>query len=210
MPSTLIHPRNRAKNADKLTDAERIFCAEYMANGMKGTDACRVAYPKNKNPGPTVGKLLLRPRVNSYLGKLLKGKLDQAGLSTDRLLKKLETVLFFDPMKVFDSLGNGVFQIKSLEEVPEEIRCCITKIKCKTRKIQVKDGEPIEETYIELEFQSRDKALEMAMKYRGLLEPDKKEQHLHLHGAIDLDKLCGRVEEADVVEGRIASVGEKK
>lgn len=208
MASTVIVPKGRAASLKKMSNAEIVFCAEYLANGMNGAAAVRVAWPKNKNPGPFVHRILQRPKVKAYLGKLLHNRLEQAGLETDAILNKLRIALHFDPINVFESVGDGVFRVKQLDEIPEEIRCCITKLKSKTKTLYDSDGnESGTETFIELEFMSRDKALEMAMKYRGLLEPDKMGGNVTINlGGFNLNDLKGANKgdgDYDVIESRI-------
>jgi hypothetical protein len=102
--------------------------------------------------------------------------------------------LFLDPINVFEPTGNGTYLVKDLEDIPEEIRRCITKIKCKTRST----GNDTTETVIEIEFMSKDAALQAAMKHLGLVEVDGTQVNVNVAGNI-LSTLLTEVEQNKLV-----------
>lgn len=190
-----------------MTDAQRVFVMEYLANGGHGAKAAKIAYPKNSNPSHAAIKALNHPVVKAYLGNILRKKLEEADLSATRVLAQLEASLFLDPLDVFEQVSPGIYKIRDLQEIPERVRQCITKLECKTKERTLDDGTVETETWFEVGFMSKDKALELAMKFRGLVEPDQRTTNVNVAvGAIDFDELARPPEVSDVVEGRIEAV----
>jgi hypothetical protein len=120
-----------------------------------------------KAPQAMSRKLLANKTINKIIGKHIHERLVQIQMSADDVLQKLWQVLNLDPLILFTKKGSA-YEVKDLELVPEEIRRCISKIKTRTRHL--KDGS--KETYFELEFMSKDSALNHALKHFGLVAPD--------------------------------------
>ena len=210
MASTQVVPKGRKSRSDELLDAERIFCAEYLATGSL-TAATRAGWPMCKAPGIYGQTVISRPRVRSYLGSMLKERLKKSDLSTDRVLRHITTALSLDPLDLFEPTPDGsALQLRPLEDVPEEVRLCIKKLKSRTR--YTNDGDV--EVHNEIEFCDKDKILELAMKYLGMLK-EGVGVHVSVGGSaaavvVDFDKLCnpeGSVdsvdEEEDIVESHL-------
>lgn len=208
MSSGVLVPKKTRKKptSTRLMAPERIFAAEYMSNGFNAAQAASVAWPNMKpvSAGQHGRDVLKRPRVKDYLSRLLHAKLEATGLSAERVLRKLEYVLFLDPLDFFEPGDiDGVYKLKSLDGIPAEARECVTKLKCKSHMDAV-TGDV--EVYMEVEFMSKDKALEMAMKYQGLLH-DTNINQVNIGSdvpKIDFDALC-EPPELKTIEGTVVS-----
>lgn len=204
MASRSVQPvKRKTVDVTDLLDTERIFCAEYVANGCRAGAAAKIAYPGCKNPSRHAGLVLGRPRVKAYLGRMLQHQLAKADLTAERILRQLELALFLDPLEVFEATDiEGVYRVKALDDIPQEIRQCISELKCKT----VEDALGLVTTYFEVKFIGKAKALELAMQYAGLL----KETGININASkvtINFDQLAeGGPDDPDTVEGRIAEV----
>lgn len=205
MSSSLVKPKSRGASLDRMTDAQQVFVLEYIANGGNGAHAAKKAYPRNSNPSQAACQALRHPVVAAYLGKVLKAKLDEADLSATRILRQLEAALFLDPIDLFDKCGPGVYKIKDLAEIPERVRQCITGIECKTKERTLDDGSVESETWFEVRLMDKNKALELAMKFRGLVEPEQNTLNVNV-GSINFDELSKPPDRQDIVEGRILEV----
>lgn len=207
MASLSIAPKKKRALAESLEEAllpnERVFAAEYISNGFNATQAAGVAFPRAKKTsiGEMGKQVLKRPRVKNYISKMLHAKLETQGLSTDRILRKLEYILFMDPMDFFEPGDiDGVYKLKSLDDIPAEARECISKLKCKAFTDAV-TGDT--EVYMEVEFMSKDKALEMAMKYQGLLNDNGVQINIKKDAPVlDFDKLC-EPPDLSLIEGTV-------
>lgn len=199
-------PGKRKITVEKLGDKERVFCAEYVANGMKIIEAMQVVVGSESKHSRAVltqkGNHMLKKRVvQRYLGQLLQERLENSGLTTERVLKQLETALFADPLDYFEPGDlDGVYKMKSLDEIPRDLRRCINKLKFKV--IETDEGD--REIFAEIEFISKEKALEMAMKYRGLLKDSGVVVNNTNNISVNFDSLADS-EDPDVIEARLVS-----
>lgn len=166
MGSKLIQPRKRGSRGNDLTPNQRLFVEYLMADeGFNPTRAARAAgYKQPKLAGQ---KNLRNPAIAAMIGKVLQERINGCKLTAKDVLNHLATALFMDPMDLFESTGRGTFIVKDLQEIPPEVRRCISKLKCRTRSTD--DGV---ETYVEIELMSKDSALTNAMKHLGLVSID--------------------------------------
>ena len=87
----------------------------------------------------------------------------------------MHRAIFFDPIEVFESAGRGWWVLKSLEDIPEEIRQLIEEIKVTTRQVTVPICDPvtgkvtntkvIDMPLPTLKFVSKSKALEIGARH---------------------------------------------
>jgi hypothetical protein len=162
MPSKTIQPRRRGANKEKLNPMQRIFVEELLADeGFNATKAARKA--GYKQPQAQSAKLLAIRSIRDILGKALSERITRCQLTADAVLEHLRVALFMDPLDLFERTKGGAYLIKSLEDVPEEVRRCITKLKCRSTTIGKKTV-----TYLEVELMSKDAALPLAMKHLGI------------------------------------------
>lgn len=207
MSSTLVKPTKRGVNPKRLTDKQRLFCAEYIADDqMNGAKAAkRAGY---KTPYVDASKLLKNPLVAATIGKALSERLAGCELKATEVLKHLAAALFLDPLELFEKSpgNNGVYQIKDLEKVPAFVRRCITKFKCKSKTYEV-NGEEITESYVEVELMSKDAMMALAMKHLGLAGADGVNFNVNVNQTI-LVRLLDMVEgEARAVKPLVVDAG---
>lgn len=96
----------------RLTDKQRRFCLEYLANGHIATEAARAAgYPK-KSAHVTGSRLLTNPRVQEFLatrGAAAAAKVAQVEevleLSAQRVLTETMRIAYADPRKLYGEQG---------------------------------------------------------------------------------------------------------
>lgn len=208
MSSKLLKPAFTAPKVvsnEALKDTERVFVAEYVANGLRLAPAVKKAYPAVKHSSQYGQALLKRPRIQRYLAKILKGRMVDAELKSERVLAHLRTALFLDPIEVFEKVPGrkGLYRIKTLEDIPPDVRACIKTLRCKLSY----DPEGNEVTYVEVELMDKDAALQLAMKYLGLTKPDATNIYNINKPTINFDQLCtgrpGTTDVDDEVEARI-------
>lgn len=163
MGTTLIESKRRSGDIRKLTSGMKVFCEEMAADPQMNTmrAAEKAGY---KNPSQAGWRLLKQPTIRAYLGKILHERVMRCRLVADDVLTQLRNALFLDPLDLFEPVGNGVYLVKSLDQIPQEIRRCITKLKTVT--YQYEDGTI--ETKLEIELMSKDSAMTNAMKHLGL------------------------------------------
>jgi len=159
-------PLRRGGDYDRLNVRQKMFCDLLLADPeFNATKAAKAA--GFKTPAHMAKKLLANKTINKIIGKHIHERLVVIQMSADDVLQKLWQVLNLDPLVLFEKKGKN-YEVKDLELVPLEIRQCIKGIKARTRHL--KDGS--KETAIEIEFMSKDSALNHALKHFGLVAPD--------------------------------------
>lgn len=196
-----IEPSGRGASINRLNPMRRMFVEELLADEtFNATAAARKA--GYKRPSQEAARLLVDPAVRAIIGKALQERITRCRLTADAVLQHLATALFLDPLDLFEKTEGGGYLVRALEDIPIEVRRCITKIKQRSRSIGGRDGEATIETYLEVELMSKDAALVNAMKHLMLINPD---QNLNVNvGGLDLKALLDRVEnERKVVDGSV-------
>lgn len=195
MTTRKIKPRSRGGNAETLTIKQRVFVEELMAD--ENFNATKAAKKAGYTSPSAPAKLLGQPTVQAIIGKALQARITRCQLTADAVLEHLATALFLDPLQLFERTPDGSYVVRTLEDVPEKVRRCITKIKQRTRII----GEDTE-TYLEVDLMSKDSALVNAMKHLMLVSP---EQNMNVNvNGVDLKSLLERVEnERNVIDGHV-------
>ena len=80
----------------------------------------------------------------------------------------LATGLFFNPLSLFKPTRSGAWAVEDLDQVPDAVGRCVTKVKVNSTETTNEDGETITKSYFELEFMDKTKLLDLAMKHFGL------------------------------------------
>ena len=198
MTAKSIQPSKTGAKTDKLPVRVQTFIAELLAD--KDFNLTRAARKAGyKYPSQYSTKLINDPRVRKAVGKALAKRLERIEITGEEVLEHLRQALFLDPLDLFEPVGNGNYVIRDLQDIPIEVRRCITKMKTK----QVKRGNKTE-TYIEVELMNKDQALQAAMKHLGLVEPDQTNVNVNV-AAIDLRGLLDEIESNrdNVVDGKV-------
>lgn len=169
MPKQNIQPTDKkvtVRTYEGLTAKQRLFCECLLANGdFNATQAAKDA--GYKKPGVAGAKNLQDSRIRRVIGNALRERIERCQLTADAVLEHLRQALFLDPLDVFEMSPEGAYTVRSLEDIPQEVRRCITKIKQRNRMV----GDSVE-SYVEVEFMSKDSAMVNALKHLGLVQPD--------------------------------------
>lgn len=156
-----------AKRVEKLTNAQQQWCHEMAADPMfNATAAARKA--GYKTPGQAAQKNLNNKTVQAYLGKVLHERQQRCELTADEVLHQLRNALFLDPMMFYDQHSDGTVTPKQLQDIPEELRRCITELE--TKVVEDEYGNKI--TTFRYKTINKDNAFTLAMKHLGLMAPD--------------------------------------
>lgn len=165
---SLIQPKKRRGNPSLLSPQQRMFVVELIADRQFcPTRAARAA--GYKVPSVAADKLIKQPQIRAEIGKALHDRLVRCEITADSVLTHLVTALYLDPLTCFNTDGT----IKELDQIPEEVRRCIKKLKVKTHTTE--DGETT--TNIELEFMDKDTCMSLAMKHLGMLNEKLEVKH---------------------------------
>lgn len=152
---------SRGLKTKELSEKEKLLVSEFLLD-FNAARAGRVTGYKLSQ----AYRVLARDDVQVYLSEQTSRVLERNQLTADDIVEHLRTALYLDPNEIGESIRGGGWRVKRLHEVPKKIRQCMTKVKYRNRKDE--EGNIVEE-YWEVEFMSKDKALELAMKYKQLL-----------------------------------------
>lgn len=193
MPSSSIvplKPNKKGKAKNVLTDKERVFVAEYLANDeFNGTKAAEAS--GYKHPASACAKILARPAVRYHLGLAIHERITKCDVSAERVLRELSYIGFSDIGKLVDEKG----MLLPIHLMPEEVRRSVASIKV-TEK-------PTGEIVHELKLWPKNQALELLSKHLGLLNDKIKVEH-QVSGDV-FTNLLAMVEDqrSNVVDGEV-------
>ena len=189
----------------RLTDKQRIFISEYLANGCDARAAAIMAGGKPSSAAVLGHKYLKQPLVARALQRAGTELMDSRRDKAIQVVEQLFRLLQFNLMSVARKSKHGYLEVDEdvYEEITPIIGDCVTEVEFKT--IEAPDGET--HTVFRLKLMSKDRALELAMKYCELLT-DKQEHTFKT--AIDWSKLYEPSNgEANVVEGMIVEASKR-
>lgn len=116
----------------KLVANRENFCHYYMETG-NATDAYRKAYPnsigwKDGVVSKRAFELLRNPSVASRVNELQADILKKSDMKKEDALRFLTNVVNVDPIDL-QLKGKDTFIVRSLDDIPKPVRCCIQSIK---------------------------------------------------------------------------------
>ena len=184
----------------RLTDKQRIFISEYLANGCDARAAAIMAGGKPSSAAVLGNKYLKQPLVARALRKAATDWMGDKKEMAIRVVNQLNRLLTFNLMEVARKSKKGYLEVDAdqYEAITPIIGDCVTEVEFRT--ITNEDGST--HTVFRLKLMSKDRALELAMKYCELLT-DKSD--VTVKTAIDWSKLYEPVngQPNDIVEGMI-------
>ncbi len=197
---------------DSLKNPELVFIKELLADDLwRPTQAARKA--GYKNPAQSARHLMTRPRVAKALGREQRRRLERLDLNADEVLNMLATGLFFNPLSLFTPTASGKWAVQNLDDIPDAVGRCISRVKAKTTEKLDDDGNTVTETFFEIEFMDKTRLLDMAMKHFGIDGTKKLEitgqVGIGLNGGLgqllmDIEKTrSGQVVDGEVVQKRL-------
>lgn len=105
-----------------LTNKEKRFCEEYIANNYHAVDAYQIAYSTPKDEADTAKavayKVLKRPLVKKYIKELQKDAYERQCISAERVAERLAAIAFADKD---DDTYNVKAQLKALDLLQKQL-----------------------------------------------------------------------------------------
>lgn len=130
----------------KLTDKQERFCAEYMKDLNATQAAIRAGY--SEKTATVIGyENLTKPHIQSKIEALKKIRAQENKVDADWVLQRWKEIAEADLLSFFNDEEDG-FVLKSIKELPKELRKYVTKIKTVSGGMQI-------------EFVSKEMALKM-------------------------------------------------
>lgn len=160
-----------------MTDKEKMYSHEYVANGFNKTAAAK--YAGYANPKVACHAVHNRPRVNRYIAKILRRRFKRQGIQQHEVIQQLWYGLTRKLSDFVDEDSGKL--ITDIDSLNERAQACVDGIE-QTVTVH-KDG--TEEIKTKLKITPKSSYVDMAMKHKGLFTPEMVEQVIK----IDYDKL---------------------
>jgi phage terminase small subunit len=179
MGTTLIEERKNGKCLTDLPTQQQTFLLSLMGSLLfSPTDAAREA--GYKNPSQAAYRLLQKPAIQAILGKMLRQRREMMEHTNEEVLRELDYIAFRDPIALCQ---DGILITDDLRKVPPEMRRCIDGIELEWKPVQVGRGKSkkfIVKPFMKLRMVSKEAALTLMMKHRGMLKPNETNVTLNL------------------------------
>lgn len=109
-----------------MTDKQKLFCDEYIANKCNGTFAYKKAYPNIKNDmvaGSAANRLLKNVEVKTYISERLEELHDERTADAKEVIEYLTSVLRGQSkaeIVVVEGTGEGCSEARLMDKSPDE------------------------------------------------------------------------------------------
>lgn len=155
----------------KLTPKQVLFCKEYIKDFNASRAALAAGY--SKQTAYAMGaENLKKPQIQGYINQITKKKVEKLDISAEKVIEEIAKIAFSN----VDDLGewdeNGVFVLKSSEEMSDAAKAAISTINYSATKM----GESLVKTDLKITKESKLKALELLGKYTGAFNKDESEK----------------------------------
>ena len=141
-----------------LTDKQERFCLEYVKD-LNATRAAIDAGYSERTANAAASRLLTNVKVQTKIKALQKARAEKLEVDAEWVLQRLLIQVESNVLDAFEAANNKGLTLEDLKALPREVQMCIKKIK------QTRDG-------IEIQFEDRQKALEMIGRHIGFFEAD--------------------------------------
>ncbi len=155
-----------------LTDKQKRFCDEYLANGMNATQAAISAGYSEKTARSIAQENLTKHDIQTYISERQNKVSNKLEVTQERVIKELAKIAFGDIKNLFDDDG----QLRPISELEDEVSASIAGIETAEENQAV-----AEETFKSVKVRKvkgwdKLKALDMLSKHLGLYEKDNEQK----------------------------------
>jgi len=165
-------PRNLA--SERAAAKQRLFTEAYITNGGNATKAAIAAGYSAKTAGQAGNRLLKNVEITDSVAERRAEVIESMQLTTERTLREIARLAYFDPRKLLDSSGRP----KPLHELDDDTAAAIAGMEVLDKYDKPEDGgASTVSTIIKYKLADKNAALEKAMKHLGQYEQDNKQRN---------------------------------
>jgi len=188
----------------EMSTRQRMFCEEFLANGLDGAKAAAATGYREEGAGRQARKLLSIPIVKAHIETELRVVRDQYWLRREQLLEKMRRLNDFNLMTVVSRSGAGWLEINvnDYDRVAAQIGDCVT-------EVEVKDNGSVR-----IKLMDKDRNFDRELKYHGVMDLDGNvnvqinNDNRVADQSINWDEMCEPpMDGADSIEARIIDAG---
>jgi phage terminase small subunit len=149
----------------ELTPKQKIFVAEYLANGMNATQAAISAGYSKSTACEMGAENLRKPHIATAIGAKAEKHLNKLDYGIDRCLNEVARLAFFDPAKLFEDDGS----LKPIKSIDPDTRAVIAGLEVSDIWDSSEgDQKSIIGTLKKVKISDRKGALDMLFRYHAL------------------------------------------
>ena len=110
-----------------MTDKQRLFCEEYVANGYKQAEAYKVAYPevKDTTAASNAYKLMKKDEIKQYVKEIQKERFEALNITAERIACELSKMAFAE----YDENNSATSKLKALDLLSKQLGIQQQKVK---------------------------------------------------------------------------------
>lgn len=157
------------QNKQAVEHRWRTFVEAYITNGRNASEACRTAGYSRHTANRQGYQVLARPKVRAMIDARLAEIDREMIITTERTLREVARIAYFDPLKLYDD--NGV--LKKIIDMDADTRAAIASIEV----TPIMSRGTVVGTSKKVKHWPKTDALQMAMRYLGLNERDNAQLH---------------------------------
>lgn len=153
----------------------KVFIEAYLNNNGNATQAAISAGFSEKTAYSQGSRMLKNVEVQAAILERHQKVSESLELTTERTLREVARLAYFDPRKLFDSTGRP----KPLSDLDDDTAAAIAGLEVVDKYEDAKDGNGKNLSTV-LKYRIADKkgALDLAMRHQGLFERDNKQRSL--------------------------------
>lgn len=156
----------------KLTDKQKRFCDEYLANGYNATQAA-ISAGYSENTSYSIGQEnLTKPEIAKYLNERRDKVANKLEINQERIISELAKIAFGDIAHIYNEDGS----LKPLHEIEESARGAIAGIDTYEEKSAFGEETITQGTVKKVKLWDKLKALDQLTRMLGYYEKDNKQQ----------------------------------
>jgi len=141
----------------ELKGRRELFCREYIARNLHGTNAATAAGYSAERAATTASELLAEPEIQNRIAALAAGRNKKLEIDAGEVLLELLRMLRADPLNYVDEVGC----VKSLHEIPLDARRAIA-------SFEVEEMPTLGATKTKVKFWNKEKAAELIGRHLSI------------------------------------------
>jgi len=158
-----------------LSEKERMFAEEYLVHFDATRATIAAGYAEKKEIARTrANELRKRPQISKFIEQRKQQRLDELGISQERLLMEYARVAYATPADYYKYDEEEGWRAKQLDELTEDQKAAISDIVLVDKKVVkfTRDGEKAswKKSISRVILQDKMKAMEALAKYQGLFK----------------------------------------
>lgn len=169
-------PHKAGTSKEAAEQRKRLFVEAFITNGGNGRQAAIAAGFAPKAAAQQASRLLTDANVSQLIKSRSQKLAEKMELTTERTLREVARLAYFDPRKLLDENGNQ----KLLHQLDDDTAAAVAGLEIEDKLNPADAGSKVRTTSLTFKYKIADKnsALDKAMRHLGLFKEDNKQKTL--------------------------------